>query len=437
MTLQQAAENLGSDVSAAENLLRCAGYPPLATLLGTGVVGEGTGIFLRFNALGEEYVFTVTGNPTMIERVLNATHNRLSPHLARLTPIVCPPGGGTAAGEDHDTFIGREMDPRPRRNEDRSALHQHTLSIQRRPDGLWTACVAIPVQGGPLYLCATADEHAIAQALHGELAAVSGNRSWVGSDAYRSTAGQIAEARVFDRLGAALRNMVKDPGVQAVFSSVVPMVPFVGPPASLAFQGTKLAMELEEKASKGDPKARQAVVRIATQAKQGDVKAKRALDALKLAKRLKKADKREQQIILLQAERDDLAAKLKACQEAASAKWEETPKEAAEEFIDQWGGSEEYVGVDLIHGVGEVIGKTAGELGASRQLARPMIAHYFRERVPVGPVSHSNQPEVGALYHRPMREASDVAIRRDYLRGEALLRSGIPTQRRYLSWPSR
>lgn len=436
MTMQQAADNLGSDVSAIENLLRCSGYSPMARLMGTGVVGGGNGIFLRFNANGEEYVFTVTGNPLAIESILDAAHRRVAPHLARLTPLVCTPDGATASGDD-DTFIGREMDPRPRRNEDRAALHQHTLSIQRRPDGLWTACVAIPVQGGPLYLCATADEHAVAQALQGELAAVSGGRSWVGSDHFRSTAGFIAEARVFDRLGASLRNMVKDPGVQAVFSSVVPMVPFVGPAASLAFQGTKLAMELEDKASKGDPKAQQAVVKIATQAKQGDPKAKRALDALKLAKQLKKADKKDQQILLLQAERDDLAVKLKAAQDAASAKWVEAPKDAAEDFVDQWGGSEEYIGMDVVHGCGEVIGKHAGELGASRQLARPLIARYFRERVPVGPVNHANQPEVGALYHRPMREASDVAIRRDYLRGDALLRSGIPTQRRYLSWPTR
>ena len=70
--------------------------------------------------------------------------------------------------------------------------------------------------------------------------------------------------------------------------------------------------------------------------------------------------------------------------------------------------------------------------GVNRAVARPIISHYFRERVPAGPVVHRAEPEVGALYHRPMREASEVALRRDYLRGQAIVTHGSPQgTRRY------
>ena len=433
MTMQSAAEILSADLLASENLLRCMGYRPFAQLLGTGPTEGGRGIFVRFNAHGEEYVLTLSGNPANIEGLVNAMHARVSPHLQRLTPLICSPTASSGDDEAPGTlsFHGRESDPRPRRNEDRRAFHEHTFSIQRRPDGLWTACVAIPTPGGPLYLCATADEHAVAQALHGELSAVSGGRSWVGSDSYHAACGQVAQARVEDRLGAALRNMVRDPGVQAIFATAVPMVPFVGPPAALAFQGAKLAMELTDKAEKGDPRARQAVSKIVVEARKGDPNAKRALDAMKVAKQARKLNKREQELLLLRAENEDLKAKLKAAEAAASAKWEESPKEAAEDFLDQWGGSEEYIGLDTIHATGEVLGQHAIAAGVSRQLARPVLAHYFRERIDAGPVEHRGTPEVGAFYHRPMREASDVALRRDYLRGQAIMTYGPTQVRRY------
>lgn len=440
MTMTQASDILGRDLQAAESLLRRAGYEPFANVTSVGPTDGDRGLFVRFNAQGEEYVFTLSGPAGRIEDLIMRGHERVAPHLARLDASLI----ASAAGEEPPapSFQGREVDPRQRRRNDRLSLHQHTFSIQRRPDGLWTACVCIPVPGGPLYLCATADEHAVAQALQSELSAVSGGRVWANQQSFQAACGAVASARAEDRLGSALRNMVRDPGVQAIFASVVPMVPFVGPPASLAFQGAKLAMDLQDKAEKGDPKARAAVAKIVVSAKKGDVNAKRAMSALQAAKLAKKAGKKEQEAILLRAQNEDLRAqnrilqeKLDACAKEAEQKWSDSPKEAAEDFLDQWGGSEEYVGLDLVKSAGDVIGELVESSGnAGRRLASPLISHYFRERIPAGPVVHRDgSPEVGALYHRPMREASEVALRRDYLRGQAIMTYGPERTTRFLS----
>lgn len=475
MTLQSAAAILNSDLQALQARAVQSGWPMRATVLGTGLSGprgRATGVYVRLRtADGEEYVFTVTGNQTRIEEAISNGHEVATRALAREswpTPsgemlfgpapeatsegayrsLARPRGAGYFTprlgvqdarheGSPEVGFDSQESNPRNRRREERSLLHRHTFSIQRRPDGLWTACVCIPTDGGPVYLCATADEHAVAQALQNELAIVSGGRSWVGSDEYRAACGQTAEARAEDRLGGAVRSFVNDPGAQALFSAM-PVVPVVGPIASLAFHGTRAAVQAVDAARAGDPKARAGIARISAAAKRGDRRAIAAFNALKQAKALRdgKADPKSveqlRRIAALEAENRNLTEKLKAME----AKWGETPLEATDEFLDQWGGSDDFVGPDIVQAAGNVVGAYAEEIGVGRDLARPMVARYFRNRLPVGPVRHECSPEVAGLYHRPMRESSTASLRKDYLRGSALEIADFQNvSRRYLAWP--
>jgi len=468
MTLQSAAETLNSDLQAVQARMASMGWPTRARVIGTGVSGpsgRGTGVYVRLDADGEAYVFTLTGNAMAIERLITLSHQATARALAQAEwpSYMNVREGARAFMEDHadsqesapaeervivpDTISGydaQELDPRPRRSLNRETLSHHTFQIQRRPDGMWTAGISIPVQGGgSLYLCATADEHAVAQALHGELSDLSGGRSWAGSESYRAACGAVAEARAIDRVGLSFQSFIRDPGVASVFSSIVPLVPVVGPVASMAYQGTRMALDVVDKANAGDPKARQGITAVVDQAKKGDKKALIALKALKLAQDIRKGaapmppkpmdppknDPRDAKIKSLEAERDSLRAKIEEC----NAKWAEKPLEAADDFMDMWGGGDEFVGPDVIQAAGSVMGAYANEVGAG-SVARPMLAGYFRSRLPVGHVDRLCSPEVGALYHRPMRESADASLRRDYLRGTALQRAGFPAGRHFLEW---
>lgn len=474
MTLESAAATLNTDLQALHARAREGGWPARVTPLGTGLSGprgRATGIYVRLSADGEEYVFTMTGNAAGIERYITQAHQVVERALSGEGPLgryMRDTGPGTSAegmvarvrgaeyfaerrsaeqirheGSPEVGYDSQELNPRNRRTGERGMLHRHTFSIQRRPDGLWTACVCIPTNAGPLYLCATADEHAVAQALQSELAMVSGGRSWTGEDAYRIACGQVAEARATDRLGGAVRSFFNDPGAAAVFQHAVPMIPFVGPVASLAFQGTRAALQTVDKARQRTPEGaavRQGIARISEAAKGGDRRAIAAFNALKRAKAIREGkapmpptpDPRMlAEHEALRQENAGLRAKLAECE----AKWEEKPLEAADEFLDGWGGSDDFVGPDVVQAAGQVVGAYADEIGVGRDLARPMVARYFRERLPVGPLNHDCSPEVGRLYHRPMRESSEASLRKDYLRGTGLQTAGFPMGRRYLSWP--
>lgn len=463
MTLASAASDLCSDLSMLQARLIMEGYPVRARILNCGTSGRpggrhAQGVFVRFDANGEEYVFTVTGPTAGIERYLAMSHENLQRMLARHWPARPEVedalhdlgdrlrGGDTTAsgalwmGPSHDKTVDmdviagydeQEVSPRHRRAADRSLLHRHTFSIQRRPDGLWTACVCIPTPQGDVHLCATADEHAVAQALQGELTDVSGGRIWAGHPAFRQACEKVGEERAMDRLGSALRSMVRDPGVQSVFSSIVPFVPVVGPPAALAFEGAKMAVNITDKLQKGDPETTQKVRQVVTKAKQGDQKSIKFLKMLKLGQEYAKQNpvKPDPKIAILEAENKELRLKLAACE----AKWKEKPEEAADDYTDLFGGGDEFVGPDIIQAAGNVIGAYAAEASGDPNLAKPMISRYYQERLPMGDVKRRDgSPEVGALYHRPMRESSDASLRRDYLRGTSLQSSTFQSQRREL-----
>lgn len=477
MTLESAAATLNTDLQALQARISSGGWPLRVTFLGTGLSGprgRATGLYTRLQtADGEEYVFTVTGPATGIERYIGQQHEVLTRALAGDGPLARWMGemdsGGRGARSAVEGTVARvrggeyfaarrsiqqirhegspevgldsqESNPRPRRVEERGRLHRHTFSIQRRPDGLWTACVCIPTNVGPIYLCATADEHAVAQALQGELAAVSGGRSWAGDEGFIAACGQIAEARATDRLGGAVRSFFNDPGAAAIFQHAVPFIPVVGPAASLAFQGTRAALATVDTArqrTEEGAKARAGIARISNAAKRGDRRAIAAFNALKQAKAIrdgklpmpKPGD--DAAINALKAENAALRQKL----DASSQKWDETPLEAADEILDGWGGSDDFLGPDLVQGAGSVVGGYADSIGVGRDLARPMVARYFHARLPSGPVRHECTPEVSGLYHRPMRESSEASLRKDYLRGTGLQTAGFPVGRRLLAWP--
>lgn len=446
MSLQTAAETLLTDLRSLQARAIEAGWPVRARILSTGVSGRrdhrdkrnggavGTGIFARFNADGEDYVFTITGNAPGIERLIQRSHDAASAALARHWPqheaVVVPVDLET---DDHGpvTLSGydeQEADPRPRRRRERDITHRHTFSIQRRPDGLWSACVCVPTPGGPLYLCATADEHAVAQALQTELS-VTRNPSIASGLDFRAACGAVAEARAMDRVGSALKQMTRDPGVQSIFQNIVPMIPFVGPPAALAFQGARAAIAITDKVNAGDPKATAAVKAVADRAKKGDKRAERAIMALREAQILKETERLTVENKRLISDNDMLRLKIAAMEK----KWEDKPLDAADDFVDMWGGSDEFVGPDIVQAAGNLIGAAVEASGAG-QLARPIVASYYAKRMPVGGnIRRDSSPEVGALYHRPMRESSTASARKDYLRGTALQTQGFAQGRHFLA----
>ena len=440
MTLDSAAQDLCSDLNMLQARMLMEGWPVRARILNcgtTGAPGRGpTGIFSRFDCNGEQYVFTVTGPARSLEAYLGSAHENLQRLLARHWPAREAVESDLRGlmqqwqqGEAQTTagYDEQEIDPRRRRRHERGIMHQHTFSVQRRPDGVWTACVCIPTTQGPIHLCATADEHAIAQALHSELSEATSGRDWTRSEHFRSACGAVAEDRVLDRLGAAMRSMVRDPGVQSVFSSIVPFVPVVGPPAALAFEGAKMAMSINDKLQQGDPGTTAKVRQVAQQAKAGDPKAKIAIKALMFARDAAKDQAlktKDERILKLEAENKELQMKLATCEK----KWKESPLDAADDFVDMFGGGDDYVGPDMVKAAGVVMGKQVEEASGNPILARPLVASYYTERLPEGDRQKRNgSPEVGALYHRPMREASSASLRQAYLRGDALERTDFRT----------
>jgi hypothetical protein len=439
-----------------------------ARLSAVGVTGprdRPTGVFVRGVSGGEPYVFTMTGNPRQIERLIRYASEQINDGITDGRIVVesgRDSGDRPLRGQDGESsrlarpggYQGSEVDPRERRARDRTALHQHQFSITRRPDGLWSACVCIPTAGGNVYLCATADEHAVAQALHGELAAVSGNRRWTGNERFRRVCAEIGNARAMDRLGASARTFMGDPAVRSIFQSVVPLIPVVGPIASTAFNASNSAIAVVDRAEKGDPNARQAVARVTADARANKPGARQALEMLKQASVFRK------QILSLQNERVSLQAKLRECgereQERARAivalkkneedlrrqikkleKRDEKQEEMSmeddgfESYSDLWGGFSDNQGVDVVQGAGIVMGEEIG-LSEARSLARPTVASYYRNRLPLGPVLRGESPEVAGIYHRPMRESSEASLRKDYLRGTGLQTAGFPVGRHFL-----
>ncbi len=472
MSLQEAADILGDDLRFVQTELLRRGWPVRARVVGTGV--NGSALFVRFNAEGEEYLFTITGPSESLERYIANNHallQRMVPHLNRV------PCQGCDVGYQGPSI---EPNPAPRREAQRAMLHSHPFEIRRRPDGLWSATVTLPTPGGPLHLCATADEHAVAQAMAGEVAAIGGDRRWLGSKQYRTLVGEVAEKRALDRVGGslqgliasgsaeqacgsdfgssfgnAMRGFLQDKTAGTIMQTVVPLVPVVGPAASLAYGGAKMALDLTDKAQQGDPVARQEIVRISRAAKSGEPDAVRALVTMKAAVKARKEAVKEaarrgeaanQQKLLsalsqqlnevqksaasdrariesVSRENESLKAKLEAAQRA----WVESPTNAADEFLDLFGGSDGHVGLDIVQAVGSMVGTLASEVGGVA-LARPVVSRYLRGRLPQGTRHHECTPEVGALYNRPMREGNQVSIRRDYLRGQAILNAPGPSR---------
>jgi len=476
MGLHHAASLLQSDLAALQTRMSGAGVPIRARMSSVGVCAPPgahtpTGIFVRYNADGEDYVFTLTGNAHRIGQIVRRAHAILRDALARdwsqgrpRVVLAWPDGsGGASHEEDHDEhdesahtadvihtadvpppvsagYDEQERNPGPRRDMERGLLHQHTFSIQRRPDGLWTACVCIPVPGGPLYLCATADEHAVAQAMHGELTDVSGGRSWTGNDTFRAACGEVARARAMDRLGQSMTSMradptvqsicgdlfgdiqkaLNDPGTQAAFAATS-QIPVAGPFAAMAYQGARGIMGLIRKTNDGDPKATQFVQAQVQKAKDGDPKAAKFVDILKAGQELQKKGpdyqfKKDAKVSMLEAENKMLRQKLAEYEK----KWKEQPLDAADQFMAMWGGGDDFVGPDVVQGAGNVMGTAVVQASGDPRLARPIVSKYYRARLPIGSIVRECSPEVGALYNRPMRESSVASLRRDYLRGSAL-----------------